>query len=307
MKMIAIIGYGKIAKDQHVPSIAETDGLQCVAIVSRRGEAPDGIPSFPSLEALASSGIAVDAVALCTPPNGRTRLAMSAINFGWDVLLEKPPGATVSEVQMLADHASAAGRVLFTTWHSQYNRAVNVAASRLAGQKITSFRIDWREDVRKWHPGQEWIWQAGGFGVFDPGINALSIVTKIMPVPLVIDRATLNFADNHQSPIAAEIAFGGELAGKGTATFDWRGAGDEIWQIEVGTDAETLLLDEGGSKLWVDSELVISEVSREYPMIYAKFAELLSAKQALVDVRPLQLVADAFLLGDRRRLAPFEG
>ena len=41
--------------------------------------------------------------------------------------------------------------------------------------------VTWKEDVRHWHPGQQWIWEAGGFGVFDPGINALSIVTKIMP------------------------------------------------------------------------------------------------------------------------------
>ena len=44
---------------------------------------------------------------------------------------------------------------------------------------VQSVRIDWRESVRKWHPGQEWVWEPGGFGVCDPGINALSIFTKI--------------------------------------------------------------------------------------------------------------------------------
>ena len=307
MKMIAILGYGKIAKDQHVPSIAATAGLQCVATVSSRGAAPDGIPSFPTIEALASSSIKIDAIALCGPPRGRVKLAMAAIDFGWDILLEKPPGTSVSELHMLADYAAAAGQVLFTTWHSQYNRAVDAAASRLAGQKIMSLRIDWKEDVRKWHPGQQWIWQAGGFGVFDPGINALSIATKIMPVTLVIERATLMIADNHQSPIAAEIDFAGELSGKGTATFDWRGDGDEIWQIEVGTESETVILDKGGSEMWVDGELVTSDASREYRLIYAKFAQLLRTRQSLVDLTPLQLVADAFLLGQRHRLAPFEG
>src|SRR3546814_6448955 len=44
-------------------------------------------------------------------------------------------------------------------------------------------RVDivWKEDVRRWHPGQQWIWEAGGFGVLDPGINALSIATRILP------------------------------------------------------------------------------------------------------------------------------
>ena len=253
-KKIAIVGYGKIAKDQHVRSIAETEGLECVATVSARGDAPDGLPALPSLGALASSGMQVDAVAFCTPPHGRIKLAKAAIDYGWDILLEKPPGATVTEVQMLAEHAASAGRILFTTWHSQYNAAVEAAALRLAsqhqaGQKITSFRIDWKEDARIWHPGQEWIWEAGGFGVFDPGINALSIATKITPTPLMIESASLMIADNHQTPIVVDIGFAGELSGIGTAHFDWRGDDGGVWQIAVSTETETMLLDKGGSQL----------------------------------------------------------
>jgi D-galactose 1-dehydrogenase len=182
---IAIVGYGKIARDQHAPAIAQTDGLELVATVSRSGNAPHGIPSFPTLEALAASGIKVDAVALCAPPDGRSKTATQAADYGWDILLEKPPGVSSAEVTALADYVHRAGQILFTTWHSQYNAAVDTATERLVGQDIRSMRIDWREDVRKWHPGQDWIWEAGGFGVFDPGINALSIASKIMPKPLV--------------------------------------------------------------------------------------------------------------------------
>ena len=46
--------------------------------------------------------------------------------------------------------------------------------------------ILWHEDVHKWHPGQQWIWEPGGFGVFDPGINAFSIATKIFPGGLFV-------------------------------------------------------------------------------------------------------------------------
>ena len=33
-------------------------------------------------------------------------------------------------------------------------------------------------------PARRGFFEAGGFGVFDPCINALSIVTKIMPEPV---------------------------------------------------------------------------------------------------------------------------
>ncbi len=300
---IAIVGYGKIAQDQHVPSIAETSGLELVATVSRRGEAPTGIPSFPALDALARSGVAVDAVALCMPPEGRSEIAMAAADHGWDILLEKPPGADSGEVARLAEYVRSKGQILFTTWHSQYNAAVDAAAARLTGKDIVSMHIEWREDVRKWHPGQDWIWEAGGFGVFDPGINALSIATKIMPKPLHVDSAVLTIAENHQSPIAADISFGTGLS----AQFDWRVTGDECWRITVITADETLLLDNGGTQLWVDGVLISAQPSREYPMIYAHFSELLQARRSHVDTAPLELAQAAQNIGVRHIIGPFAG
>ena len=291
---IAIVGYGKIARDQHAPAIAHTDGLELVATVSRSGSAPHGIPSFPTLEALAASGIKVDAVALCAPPDGRSKSATQAADYGWDILLEKPPGVSSAEVTALADHIHRAGQILFTTWHSQYNAAVDAAAERLVGQDIRSMRIDWREDVRKWHPGQDWIWEAGGFGVFDPGINALSIATKIMPKPLVVEKARLTIAENHHSPIAVDLEFGAHLS----AHFDWRETGEECWRIAIETARETLLLDKGGGELWAGGALVIAHPPREYHSIYAHFADLLRNRQSDIDIAPLRLVEQARKVGE---------
>ena len=80
---------------------------------------------------------------------------------------------------------------LFTTWHAQHHSTVDAAAKALAGKRIKSMEIQWHEDVHRWHPGQQWIWEPGGFGVFDPGINALSIATKIFPGRLFVKSAEL--------------------------------------------------------------------------------------------------------------------
>ena len=45
--------------------------------------------------------------------------------------------------------------------------------------------------------------------MFDPGINALSIATRILPERLFVREATLLFPENRQTPIAARIAFDG--------------------------------------------------------------------------------------------------
>jgi D-galactose 1-dehydrogenase len=298
---IAIVGFGKIARDQHMPSIAQTEGLELVATVSRSGETPEGIATFPTLEALATSGLEVNAVTLCTPPEGRSQMAMAAADYGWDIILEKPPGISSAEVLALADHVQDRGQILFTTWHSQYNAAVDAAAQRLAGQDIRGLRIDWREDVRKWHPGQDWIWEASGFGVFDPGINALSIVTKIMPMPLAVRQARLTIAQNHQSPIAVDIDFGAQLS----AHFDWRETEGECWKIAIETGQERLVIDKGGSELWSYDTCIVREPSCEYQSIYAHFATLMQTRQSHVDIAPLRLVEEAQTVGTINRIASF--
>ena len=70
-------------------------------------------------------------------------MALEALSAGKHVMLEKPPAPTVSELADLERHASARKRVLFATWHSQYNAGVDEARRRLAGQKIASLAIAW--------------------------------------------------------------------------------------------------------------------------------------------------------------------
>ncbi len=96
-------------------------------------------------------------------------------------------------------------------------------------------KIIWKEDVRHWHPNQEWIWAAGGLGIFDPGINALSIVTHILPRPLFITAATLEFPENRDAPIAATIAFTDANKLAVSAEFDWRQTGKQSWDIVAQT------------------------------------------------------------------------
>jgi D-galactose 1-dehydrogenase len=298
---VAIVGFGKIAHDQHVPSIAGNPAFHLAAIVSQRGVGVDGVPVFRSLGELARSGVGVDAIAVCTPPQVRHVTAREALAMGKHVLLEKPPAATLSELDDLVWFAEGKDRVLYATWHAQYNAAVAEARRRLAGKRVTRLQVNWKEDVRRWHPGQAWIWQAGGFGVFDPGINALSIVSRIIPTPVFVRSADLTFPSNRDAPIAATLTFATADVEKGlAAVFDWRQTGPQTWEIEVDTaDGGRLKLENGGATLVVDGQPTVVKPMREYEEIYARFAELLAADESDVDVAPLRLVADAFLVGRR--------
>jgi D-galactose 1-dehydrogenase len=303
---IAIIGYGKIAKDQHVPSIAADPRFELAALVSPRAAADEGVPVFPSHDALLEQmADQLDAVAICTPPTVRLPIAQACFAAGLDVLVEKPPAATLGEIEEMARQAQASGLTFFTAWHSQHAAAVAAAKAALAGRKTRSLRIDWHEDVRKWHPGQEWIWAPGGFGVFDPGINALSIATRILPERLFVREATLLYPENKQTPIAARIGFDGS-EGSFTADLDWRYTKGERWTIEVETeDGVRLELLDGGARLSIDGKPRTVENRGEYPSLYAHFAELVEKRESDVDREPLRIAADAFLVGRREIVEAF--
>lgn len=305
MIRVAIIGFGKIAADQHLPAIAADPRFELVAVATPAGDPDVGVPWYKgAAELLAAVRGAADAIAICTPPSARHDLASDALLAGFDILLEKPPTTTLGELDALEALARERGRVLYTAWHSQFAPGVAPAAALLADAAIDTLHISWREDVRKWHPGQEWIWNAGGFGVFDTGINALSILAQIAPMPLLVRAATLSVPENRQAPIAATIDF---IGGDWRAEFDWRFDAGEEWIIHIVTrDGRRVELRDGGARLTLDGVDQPLDDQGEYPQIYDRFATLIGARASAVDREPLRIAADAFMVARRESVAAFD-
>src|SRR4029453_11912442 len=101
---LGLVGLGKIARDQHLPAIARTEGVELVAVASRNAKA-DGVANYTDLDSLLAGHPDVDAIVMCQPPQVRFDQAWRALSAGKHVFLEKPPGATVSEVDALIAHA----------------------------------------------------------------------------------------------------------------------------------------------------------------------------------------------------------
>jgi D-galactose 1-dehydrogenase len=296
---IAVLGFGKIAEDQHVPSIAGNPRFELAAVSSRSGQGP--APVFTDWREMIRTVEGLDAVAITTPPSPRYDIARECILNDLHCLLEKPPSDGLSEVADLDCLAQTHGVSLYTTWHAQHHSTVDAAERALAGKRVRSMTILWHEDVHKWHPGQTWIWDPSGFGVFDPGINAFSIATKIFPGALLVRDATLSVPENAQTPIAAEVNFfSPDADGPLTASLDWRRSHDEEWTIEIeASDGTRVRLEDGGARLRLNGALHTDEWPGEYPHIYEHFADLIDDHRSHVDVAPLRLVADCLLAGRR--------
>jgi len=301
---ITLVGIGKIARDQHLPAIAASRDFRLVAAVSRNETVP-GVANFSDLDRFLAEG-PDGAVSLCTPPAVRTAMALKTIAAGRDLMIEKPPAATLGEIETIVAAARAAGTALFATWHSRHAAAVAPARDWLAGRRIDRVAITWREDVRRWHPGQDWIWQPGGFGVFDPGINALSVLTEILPGPIHVDAARLEVPANAATPIGATLAMTARGTVPVSADFDWRQQGPQTWDILVETEGRRLALRQGGAVLELDGLPVpVAATDGEYPALYRRFASLIATRAIDADTAPLRICADACLSGRQVTTDPF--
>lgn len=304
----ALVGIGKIARDQHIPSLAANPEFDLVAAVSRNAQL-DGVANYATLDELLTDRPDVELVSLCMPPAARFEYATRAIAAGRHVMLEKPPGATLSECHELVRLAKAKGVCLFATWHSRSAAAVPAAKAWLADKQLRELTITWKEDVRRWHPGQGWIWQVGGLGVFDPGINALSILTEILPLSVHLTKSDLWFPENRQTPIAAKLEFAHPDGASVCAEFDWRQQGDQIWTFAAKTDAGELTLLDGGDKMQVDGLshdiAKTAPLNGEYADLYAQMSRLVASGSSDVDLSPMTHVVDAFALGTRHVVEAF--
>jgi D-galactose 1-dehydrogenase len=301
----AIVGLGKVARHFHLPALASMPEIELVATIDPKCTAIAGVPAFTSLSEAFAQTADLQACVLCTPPRGRFAQAREALDRGMHVFLEKPPAASVAEIHALQQVSERTGATLFASWHSSCAPSVEPARNWLQGRTVRSVRIYWEEDVREWHRGQDWIFERGGFGVFDPGINALSILTAILSVPIFVDSARLLIPANRHAPIGATVRL---QTGDGTpilCELDFLRAGAPRWDIVVETDTGVLQISERGFAMAIDGDPVTLGPEQEYRTLYSRFVDLVRAARSDVDVRPLMLVADAFLLADVTSIDPF--
>lgn len=299
------MGVGKIACDQHMPALAANPAFELVASINRHSNV-DGLRNFDCVEAMLAAGLPVDAISVCTPPRPRYDIARTALENGLHVMLEKPPGATLNEVSALVRLARESSVSLFASWHSREAAGVRPALDWLEGRSVESVTINWKEDVRVWHPGQTWIWEPGGLGVFDAGINALSIITRLLPGEFILKDAELSYPSNCETPIAAELRLRTTTGVPIEMSLDFRQAGKPSWDMDISTRSGRARLAECGAVLVVEGEAPVHASNEEYRQLYQHFAELVAERRIDVDVEPLRLVADAFMCSRRKSVAPFE-
>jgi predicted dehydrogenase len=117
MRRICLVGAGGIARI-HAEVLGRMPDISVVAVADPRVSAAEALarllpgarPVGSFEEALAAGGF--DVAHVLTPPDTHAAIAMSLLEAGCDVLLEKPMAASREQCERLAEAAAASGAAL---------------------------------------------------------------------------------------------------------------------------------------------------------------------------------------------------
>src|SRR4051812_35555090 len=140
---VALIGYGHAGAVFHGPLIAATPELRLAAIVTadpaRRAQAAAAHPDaglLPDAESLWADARELDVVVIAAPNRTHVPLAMSAVEAGLAVVIDKPIAATAADAQRVVD-AARARRTLLTVFHNRRWDGDFLTLQRLIAQRAT--------------------------------------------------------------------------------------------------------------------------------------------------------------------------
>lgn len=162
---VGLIGAGYIA-DWHATALKATKGVRITAICDRNAAAAHplaeahGAQVFSDLSDLIASG-ACDAVHILTPPDLHRDIAVECLSGGLHVLVEKPVGLSVAEVEEIETAARDSG-TSFIAGHNflglpRYLRLKDQVASGTLG-RISSVHITWALPLSPLRSGPYGLW-----------------------------------------------------------------------------------------------------------------------------------------------------
>lgn len=185
----ALVGYGFIASQGHIPAYLERKDIEISAIADicpeRREAAQKALPRariYETYEALLDSeASSIDFVDICTPPVFHGEIALSALQKGLHVLCEKPITADFTQAKKMKELALKNQKVFFPCHNYKHAPVVKAISEVLRSGELgeirsvtlNTFRNTHAKGVTEWktHWRRDQKWSAGGI-VMDHGSHS---------------------------------------------------------------------------------------------------------------------------------------
>jgi len=156
--------------------------------------------------------------------------------------VEKPFSIKFEDALKCVDLAKKNNTHLYFAYHAAFNPLTLDAKSKVKkfldkGEKITSFRVIFKEDVRNYHGGNSWIFDpvvAGGGCLIDSGVNAMSVVNNVGVGFVKPTSVKLGFDPKFKVEVSAQVTWESpDSSIKGELIQDWLHTGKEQREIAI--------------------------------------------------------------------------
>lgn len=190
----AIVGLGKFATQQIIPSFGECKNSKLVALVSgtpdkaqkiakQYGVNPKNIYNYQNYDSIRNNP-EVDIIYIVLPNGLHAEYTIRGAQAGKHIMCEKPMATTVTECQQMIDACKKAGRKLMIAYRAQYE-PYNLAAIAIAQKELGILKAivaDHGRNLDPKDPADQWRMNkklAGGGSLFDIGIYSLQATRYI--------------------------------------------------------------------------------------------------------------------------------
>ncbi|TLS51596.1 Gfo/Idh/MocA family oxidoreductase [Paenibacillus antri] len=189
---VGIVGVGSIAHMCHLPGYRNNPHAEIVAIAdtdverAKRVASEFGNPAvYESAERMYREA-GVDAVSICTFNDTHVSLALSALKYGIDVLVEKPMAVSLEEALQLKEAAAASRNVVMVGMSHRYRADAQALQGLAAGGELGEIYYAKAKILRRRGAPLGWFTQrlySGGGPMMDIGVHALDLAWWMMGAP----------------------------------------------------------------------------------------------------------------------------
>ncbi len=218
----ALVGFGYIAENGHLPAYAENDELEIVAVADvspeRRMAAHRALPNArifdDHLALLAHQGNELDFVDVTTPPYAHAGVTAAALEHGLHVLCEKPLATTVRDARAAVREAERSKHVLFPAHNYKHAPVIKtvrkIVESGVIGTvgavTLNTFRNTHARGVREWneHWRRDTRYSGGGIAM-DHGCHTFYLAFEWLrsyPTSVTAKMATHGPFDTEDTAVA---------------------------------------------------------------------------------------------------------
>ncbi|MBT8488514.1 MAG: Gfo/Idh/MocA family oxidoreductase [Gemmatimonadetes bacterium] len=197
---VGIVGAGAISQVVHLPIFVEREDVEVVALADRDAHKAEmlsrrySVPIVMDTDEMLSIED-LDAVILCTPNHLHEEMAISALDAGKHVLIERPLATTSAGTQRVVDKARETGKVVSIGLPHRFRPEVIALRSFVQGEELGDLHAVRGSWLTRTTPVAKTSWRkdpaAAGGALVDLGIPALDLCLWTTDFPVISSVACI--------------------------------------------------------------------------------------------------------------------